>query len=287
MSGGLKLLPRLYREGDGDCGICFEYAVHDAIKRGEPTVLEKIVDSLGPKYCKVPGSHTASILFGAEKSGAINLIETASGVLTDNSSLLSGNEAQPLRLKPYLDQLVAALHRPAARELLPSSISGLWKADLFLGNRDSDHWVGTTVKINPAHLEAAPGLRIGIIPSPHGRNDAIRLDPDRNLVICPLPYDKAFMELFYSAWGVVQQFIEADARVPGPVYLPVASHRMVAKLLEDRRDFPVLEAIEGLRRLAQPNLLSPHQQETSVIREKAGETKLDTIIAPISRNLVD
>lgn len=27
----LKMLPRLYRAGDGDCGICFEYAVHDAI----------------------------------------------------------------------------------------------------------------------------------------------------------------------------------------------------------------------------------------------------------------
>ena len=24
----LKMLPRLYRAGDGDCGICFEYAVH-------------------------------------------------------------------------------------------------------------------------------------------------------------------------------------------------------------------------------------------------------------------
>ena len=27
----LKLLPRLRRPGDGDIGICFEYAVHDAM----------------------------------------------------------------------------------------------------------------------------------------------------------------------------------------------------------------------------------------------------------------
>jgi hypothetical protein len=25
----LKMLPRLYKAGDGDCGICFEYAVHE------------------------------------------------------------------------------------------------------------------------------------------------------------------------------------------------------------------------------------------------------------------
>src|SRR5687768_10918754 len=35
--GNVKLfmLPRLYRPGDRDCGICFEYAVHDALNRGE------------------------------------------------------------------------------------------------------------------------------------------------------------------------------------------------------------------------------------------------------------
>jgi hypothetical protein len=32
----LKTLARLYRPGDGDCGICFEYAVHDAMNRGDP-----------------------------------------------------------------------------------------------------------------------------------------------------------------------------------------------------------------------------------------------------------
>jgi hypothetical protein len=31
----LKMLPRLYRPGDRDCGICFEYAVHDALSEGK------------------------------------------------------------------------------------------------------------------------------------------------------------------------------------------------------------------------------------------------------------
>lgn len=62
----LMMLPRMYRAGDGDVGICFEYAVHDAVKRGDPKVVEKINDGM-KTYCKVKGSETSSILFGAEK----------------------------------------------------------------------------------------------------------------------------------------------------------------------------------------------------------------------------
>src|SRR3990172_8880576 len=58
----LRMLPRLYRQGDRDCGICFEYAVHEALNRGEPSVLERIHDAM-KVYCGVPGSVPASILF--------------------------------------------------------------------------------------------------------------------------------------------------------------------------------------------------------------------------------
>src|SRR5205823_146206 len=33
---------REYREGDGDCGVCFEYAVHDAIERRDPLIQPRI-----------------------------------------------------------------------------------------------------------------------------------------------------------------------------------------------------------------------------------------------------
>ena len=62
----LKMLPRLYRPGDRDCGICFEYAVHDALNRNEPSVLERL-DNAMTAYCNVPGHQPASILFGLEK----------------------------------------------------------------------------------------------------------------------------------------------------------------------------------------------------------------------------
>jgi hypothetical protein len=67
----LKMLSRLRKPGDGDCGICFEYAVHDAMNRGDEQVLNRIEDAL--KICKVRGDKTQSILFGAEKNGTLTL----------------------------------------------------------------------------------------------------------------------------------------------------------------------------------------------------------------------
>jgi hypothetical protein len=284
-AGGLEqlplfMLPRVYRPGSGDCGICFEYAVHDAITRKEPLVIERVHDSLS-RFCRVPGADTASILFGAEKTGALKIIGNASHALTDESRVLTGAQAQPPKLKQYIQTLTDAFRTRAGRDQLPSSIAGLWKADLFLGNRDTDRWVGTTVKINRAHLEGAAGLRIGIVPSQYGRGDQISFDARRNLVVCPLPYDGAFMEVFYTAWVIVQQFLNADAQMPPPAYLPIGSHRMVAQLLEQRREFPVLAVIESLKPLAQPDLLRtiPVVSPTDVEAQTPADV-VDTVIAP-------
>lgn len=275
----LFMLPRVYRPGSGDCGICFEYAVHDAIQRKEPMIIERVHDSL-TRFCRVPGNDTASILFGAEKAGALQIIGNADQLLTDNSRILTGFQAQPPKLKQYIADLTLAFRKQTHREQLPSSISGLWKADLFLGNRDSDRWVGTTVKINREHLEGAQGLRIGIVPAKNGRGDNISFDNRRNLVVCPLPYDGSFMEVFYSAWWIIQGFINADARLPLPQYLPVGAHRMVAQLLEQRRNFSVLEVIESLKPMAQPELLMTNSRQVSVSTYVEKEENIKNIIAP-------
>jgi hypothetical protein len=278
----LKILPRLYRPGDGDCGICYEYAVHDAIKRGDSAIIEKVYDSLA-HYCNVPGCRLDSILFGAEKTGAVQLIDSASDVLTDESRLLTGKRSQPPKLKAYLNMLAAAFSKETTRRSLPTSINGLWKADLFLGCTDSDRWVGTSVKINPKHLEAANGLRIGIVPAQEGRTDRITRDESRNLIICPLPYDGSFMETFYNAWGIVQQFLFADARLPKPVALPIPNHRRVAKELESRRDFLIMDVYHALEPLAQPYLLQNQTDNKVYIITRRDESVTQTMIAPISQ----
>ena len=280
----LKLLPRLRLKGDGDCGICYEYAVHDAIRRNDPLIRERIYDAL-TRHCKVPGTEIESILFGAEKSGTVQLIDTAKDILTDDSRLLTGKRSQPPKLKSYLHMLAAAFSRESTRLSLPTSINGLWKADLFLGCTDSDRCVGTTVKINPRHLEAANGLRVAIVPAAQGRTDRISLDEQKNLVVCPLPYDGSFMEVFYNGWGVVQQFLQADAMVPKEVALPIPSHRYVAQELERRREFSVIEVVEALNALAQPELLDNTIESKSLVVTRVESTMTETMIAPMSRLL--
>lgn len=275
----LRMLPRLYRPGDGDCGICYEYAVHDAMQRREASVLERVEDAL--KRCKVPGRDLESLLFGVEKQGASQLIATAEDTLTDDSRVLTGKRSQPPKLRGYLNQLAAAFRRSSTRPSLPTSINGLWKADLFLGSTDGDRWVGTTVKINASQLEAANGLRVGVVPAVQGKSDKVRKDERKNLIICPIPYDGAFMEVFYSAWGIVQQFIQADAKLPKEVFLPLASHRQVAKELSTRRDFAVVDVIEALRAISQPGLLRTQESSQSMRAIGQGELLLEGLISPI------
>jgi hypothetical protein len=281
----LLMLPRMCGAGDGDIGICFEYAVHDAVKRGDPTVIEKVNDGM-KKFCKVKGNDTASILFTAEKAGALRLIDTAQGILTDESRLLTGSLAQPIKLRRYINLLAAAFRRSTTRLYLPASIRGAWKADLFLGMKDTDRWVGTSVKINRSQLEGATGLRIGIVPSHPGESDKITFDHSNNLVICPLPYDAEFMEVFYSAWVTVQQFIAADAYVPKEAAILTASQRMVAKILEERRIYPVVDVIEALGPIAQPELLQTKAENRPVESSRKEGPVVETLIAPVSRFVV-
>jgi hypothetical protein len=56
----LKMLPRLYRAGDGDCGICFEYAVHEAMNNGDARINDAV------QLCRLPGGQPKSLLFGIE-----------------------------------------------------------------------------------------------------------------------------------------------------------------------------------------------------------------------------
>ena len=277
----LRTLSRLYRQGDGDCGICFEYAVHDAVMRGDEKVVERIEDAM-TRLCKVPGGEPASILFGAEKTGSQQLIETAAETLTDDSLLMYGTRGRPVKLKRHLDSIATAFRKPAAADLLlPYSIRGIWKADLFLGHSDTDKWVGTSVKINPTQLQPARGLRIGIVPQRAEKSDAI--ERRGNLVVCPLRHDADFMEIFYGGFRIVQHFFAAGATMPSEIALYDAAEREVAKLLVQRRDFPVLDVIEALGPLAQPELLQTKEKTAGLVFTRQHHTEMDAVVAPVPR----
>lgn len=276
----LEVFTRLYEPGDGDCGICFEYAVHDAIVNKNPDVLNRI-DSALSKFCKIKGDTPSSILFGAEKSGMIQFIDSVKEHLTDNSQLLTGDRGKPIKLKKHIDGVVSAFKKPQDRAKLPYSINGLWKADLFVGNTFMDNWVGTTVKINPSQLESARGLRLGIVPSKQGKSDRIRKHETKNLVICPVPYDASFMEIFYEAWGIVKQFILAHGNMPKEINLSSSLDRLVCKELVSRKHFPVLDVIEVLKGMGQPHLMNVESKDTNIETDDIN-LKINRIVSPIS-----
>ncbi|MFD9472136.1 hypothetical protein [Streptomyces goshikiensis] len=278
----LKVLGKIRSKGDGDTGIAFEYAVHDAVATGVPVVVERVADALG--RCRINRGDPSSILFAIEKSGSQQLISTEIDLITSDSRVLSGERGQPVKLKGYLNQLAAAFRRPNTRKQLPQSIRGLWKADLFLGSTEPDHWVGTTVKINPSHLEAAKGLRVAIVPSKPGVSDAIKKDEQKNLIVCPMPHDGSFMQVFYEGWRIVQVLLENNFSLPRPVDLPNPAHREVARVYIERREFPVPDVLDATKTFAQPELLVFNEAAASnVAFGTSVEPETSTIITPFPR----
>jgi hypothetical protein len=124
---------------------------------------------------------------------------------------------------------------------------------------------------------------VGIVPAQQGNSDKIVKDETKNLMVCPLPYDGAFVETFYSAWQVVVQFLDTDAQLPKEVALPRPAARQVAKMLAERREFPVLDVIEALGPLAQPELLESRTSSARLLPSgrQNSSTITTSVMAPI------
>ena len=256
----LEQLARIYQEGDGDYGICFEYALHDSIRSRQASIYPTIEEVLH-SYCKIKGA-PESILFGLEKNGTLNIVETAQDSLTDDARALVGKPGKP----PFLKQRIAVLERAFRsvkhRDRLPHSIRGLWQADLFLGSPSAEQWVGTTLKVNRESLKGAPGLRIGVYPS--SKKEGPSRDSDKNLILCPLPYRSDFMVLFSASFQIAKQLMHSNAQMPKPPALVYEDDLAVAEWLSDRRAYPVMAILEALNPLMQPGLLKPGGSGVSI-----------------------
>lgn len=279
----LKNLGRVRKASDGDLGVAFEYAVHDAVMRQEPIISDRVATALG--QVRITETEPKSILFAIEKSGSKQLVDTKRELITSDSRVLSGGRGQPVKLQGYMNQLAAAFHRPASRPQLPRSIQGLWKADLFLGSTGRDHWVGTTVKINPSRLEAAAGLRIAIVPSSAGASDAVRVDEQKNLVVCPVPHDFSFMQTFFEGMRIVQMLVARDFKMPSDSDLPNPAHREVARIYVERRDAKVSEVLDSVGVFAQPELLQTTPEDvTAALFETEQGPQTSTVLGPMPRS---
>jgi len=162
-----------------------------------------------------------------------------------------------------------------------SSINGLWKADLFVGKAEPDKWIGTTVKINRSQLEAAKGLRMAIVPAKQGKKDSIYVDDIKNLIVCPLPYDHEFAEIFYRAWILIKLFFNSGGKMPSESKLALGADRFVCKFLVDRNIYPVLEVLEAMDVIKQPELVIIEEKEAH-LSATITQSALNTLVAPIS-----
>lgn len=259
----LEQLARIYQEGSGDYGICFEYALHDSIRARQPAIYP-VIEEILHKFCRIKGN-TESILFGLEKEGRLNIVETAENSLTNEARVLVGKPGKPPFLKHRIGTLQRAFRSVVHRKRLPHSIRGLWKADLFLGSPAAEQWVGTTLKLTKESLEAAPGLRVGVYPS--STKEGPKKYPDKNLILCPLPYRSDFMILFSASFQVAKQLMYSLGQMPKAPALIYEDDLTVAEWLSARRDFPVMEMLEALNPLMQPGLLSSRKADVSLAQE--------------------
>src|SRR5580704_8629999 len=99
-------LAREWREGDGDWGICCEYAIHGAIERRDPLLVPRIGEVL-ERHCRIKGN-ARSILFGAEKGARLELLKTDRSLLTPQARLVVSERGRPVKLKTHLDRVKRA-----------------------------------------------------------------------------------------------------------------------------------------------------------------------------------
>jgi hypothetical protein len=278
----LKMLGRLGNEADGDCGITFEYAVHDAVNSRDPIVVERVADALNK--CGIVPSLPASILFAMEKSGAQELISTEPGLVTDSFPVLLGEGGRPVSLRDSLSAIGAAFRLPGSLLNVAQSIRGLWKTELFFGSADHDKWVGASLSIGQALLASSKEPRIVVIPSSAGCSDTVRRDEQKNIVICPIPRDGSFMHIFYEGWKIVQALCARNFEIPASSDILNPLHREVARVYAERREFPILEVVEATRKFSQPELLTTSTETVSNVR--FGTTAISAtsiVITPVAR----
>jgi hypothetical protein len=91
------------------------------------------------------------------------------------------------------------------------------------------------------------------------------------------------MQIFYEGWRIVQAFLKADGHVPREVDLPRPVDREVARILEERRDYSILDVIEAIDTFGQPELLQTDDRQAEMFAI-SGQTETNMIVAPLSRD---
>ena len=261
----LAKVARLERDkgmrGDG-----FEWAVHEAILAGEPSVVNPVAAALRRASANyVKDAAPSSILFGQERARFLGFMDAVVDGAGTDSYLLPQGSGKPFRFGPWVS---LAAHGPAAEPQLNDRIKKIWKTDLFLSAVGDSRHFAATIKSNYQQLEGGKGLRIGIVPeSTHFANSSgVRYSGDHNLWVVTLADPNGFMGLFNDADHAVARAICTLGKQCAPPYFikPSAKAQRIQEQIEKYPNASAIEIEDALNDAAQQDLITTSHRLVSV-----------------------
>jgi hypothetical protein len=253
----LRKLCRVFNsKHQGLRGICFEHAVHVAIRDGDD-YLAPFVRSVIEQFCGLGGQIT-SVHFAPEKNNVQGSVAVTVASIGDETTLFLEKGLVGPKLKQYVQQLALALYNESERDKLPREILAAPKTDIFVLSVTDNVAAAATLKLNPSAIEAGPGLTVAMYPEDADRAEQPRFDKKLGLLRVPLPY-KEFCELFGVAYNMVVTYLtEQDGQTPSWQIMPNSDHRFVCQEFERRLEKSVVDVIAELRAVVtHPAALSP------------------------------
>lgn len=257
----LAKLIRLDRDkgmrGDG-----FEWAVHEAIIGGEPSVVEPVAEALGRASTKLRNAgNLESVMFGYERAQYLGFLDAVIDNAGEEAVLLPDGSGRPFAFGPWVE--VAARGQVAETELR-DRIKKVWKTDIFLTAEGSWKYAAATIKSNWRQLEDGSGLRVGIVPEAKDLPSKSRRFESLHLAVLPDP--DGFMGLFNDAYQAVGRAICTLGRQTAPSYWskPSAKAERVQAQLEKYPTAKVIDLEAALDEAAQQDLIAVSNKLVSV-----------------------
>lgn len=243
--------------GDG-----FEWAVHEAIVGGEPTVIDPVADALGRACAKLKDAGPPeSLLFGYERARYLGFLDAVISDAGEGAILLPDGSGKPFHFGPWVK---VAAKGSLAENQLRARIKKIWKTDLFLTAQDSWRWAPATIKSNWTQLEDGPGLRVAIVPEAKDLGRTRRRHKSLHLAVLPDP--DGFMGLFNDAYAAVGRAICKVGRQTPPPYWapPSAKAQRVQEQMEKYATVKILDIEDALNDAAQQQLIGVENKLVSV-----------------------
>lgn len=247
--------------GDG-----FEWAVHEALVGGEPTVTEMVYRAMKRAAPTMRDEAPTSLMFGQERAKYLGfldaMVDDAGG---DRAFLLAQGSGRPFQFARHIP---TAAQGKSAEPILPERIRQIWKTDIFLSTIGDNRNLAATIKSNYQLLEGGRGLRIGIVPESTyiGNRSGVHFDNRSGLWIASLSDPNGFMGMFNDGYHAVMRALVAIGKQAAPPYWikPSAKAQRVMEQLIKFESAKVLEIEEALNEAAQQNLVGIRSQLVGV-----------------------